>query len=375
MDIVSELIANRRLWTEQAARMESIASLVRNCRNQMLGSLDRLHEAGLGREQAHMVIDSRSDVAGQLRRLGERADDLAVLAETAQAAAVPMAEHGDALSRLTIQLWDELQAIRVVAVRGLFQRLIRVAHDAARVEGRQVEVVTIGDETGLDRAVQDKAFEPLLHVVRNAVGHGIEAPADRIKAGKPAAGKITLEARREGNTLMISVRDDGRGLDHQAIAAKAQRLGLLAAGEQPSIERLNNLIFRSGFSTKQDVSEISGRGVGMDVVAREVSAQKGTIELQTEPGRGTRLTVRLPARLALETTMIVARGRSGLRSARGPDRARPALRAGARAVPRSTRPRPGWLRHVPRATHPDDPRREICWGLPAHTRRHGLSFL
>jgi chemotaxis protein histidine kinase CheA/CheY-like chemotaxis protein len=255
-----------------------------------------------------VVLDSRSDVAGQLRRLGERADDLAVLAETAQAAAVPMAEHGDALSRLTIQLWDELQAIRVVAVRGLFQRLSRVAHEAARVEGRQVEVVTEGDETGLDRAVQDRAFEPLLHVVRNAVGHGIEAPADRLKAGKPATGKITLEARREGNTLMISVRDDGRGLDHEAIAAKARRLGLLAAGEQPSIERLNNLIFRSGFSTKQDVSEISGRGVGMDVVAREVGAQKGTINLQTERGRGTRLTIRLPARLALETTMIVRVG-------------------------------------------------------------------
>src|SRR5436305_1616990 len=137
-------------------------------------------------------------------------------------------------------------------------RRSRVAHEAARVEGRQVEVVTVGDETGLDRAVQDKAFEPLLHVVRNAVGHGIEAPADRLKAGKPTMGKITLEARREGNTLMISVRDDGRGLDHEAIAAKARRLGLLAAGEQPSIERLNNLIFRSGFSTKQDVSEISG---------------------------------------------------------------------------------------------------------------------
>jgi chemotaxis protein histidine kinase CheA len=216
-----------------------------------------------------------------------------------------MADHGDALSRLTIQLWDELQAIRIVAIRGLFQRLIRVAHDAARVEGRQVEVVTVGEETGLDRAVQDKAFEPLLHVVRNAVGHGIELPSDRLKAGKAATGKVTLEARREGNTLVIAVSDDGRGLNHDAIAAKARRLGLLSADERPSVERLNNLIFHSGFSTKQDVSAISGRGVGMDVVASEVSLLKGTIELQTESGRGTRLTIRLPARLALETTMIV----------------------------------------------------------------------
>jgi chemotaxis protein histidine kinase CheA len=305
MDIVSELIAKRRLWSTQAESMKSISRLVRNCRNRVLGSLDRLYEAGLGRDQAALVIESRADVPGQLRRLAEQADDLAVLAETAQSAAVPMADHGDALSRLTIQLWDELQAIRIVAIRGLFQRLIRVAHDAARVEGRQVEVVTVGEETGLDRAVQDKAFEPLLHVVRNAVGHGIELPSDRLKAGKAATGKVTLEARREGNTLVIAVSDDGRGLNHDAIAAKARRLGLLSADERPSVERLNNLIFHSGFSTKQDVSAISGRGVGMDVVASEVSLLKGTIELQTESGRGTRLTIRLPARLALETTMIV----------------------------------------------------------------------
>ena len=192
-----------------------------------------------------------------------------------------------------------------MSIRGLFQRLARVAHDAARVEGRQVDVVMVGEETGLDRAVQDKAFEPLLHVVRNAVGHGIEAPADRLASGKSAAGRITLEARREGNTLVVSVQDDGRGLDHEAIAAKARSLGLLLPDEKPSTERLNNLIFHSGFSTKGQANAISGRGVGMDVVAREVGLLKGTIELQTERGRGTRLTIRLPARLALETAMIV----------------------------------------------------------------------
>ena len=153
--------------------------------------------------------------------------------------------------------------------------------------------------------MQDKAFEPLLHVVRNAVGHGIESSADRQAAGKPAAGRITLEARREGNTLVIAIQDDGRGLDHEAIAAKARRLGLLAGDENPSIERLNNLIFHSGFSTKAEANAISGRGVGMDVVAREVALLKGTIELQTQRGRGTRLTIRLPARLSLETAMIV----------------------------------------------------------------------
>jgi chemosensory pili system protein ChpA (sensor histidine kinase/response regulator) len=305
MDLVSELIARRRLWTAQAESMKSFASILRTCRSRMLACLDQLHEAGLGREKRGPLRETRADLPGQLRRLGELADDLVVLAETAQAAAVPLADHGDALGRLTIQLWDELQLIRIVAIRGLFQRLARVAHDAARVEGRQVEVVMLGEETGLDRAVQDKAYEPLLHVVRNSVGHGIEAPSDRLASGKSATGRITLEARREGNTLVISVQDDGRGLDHEAIAAKARSLGLLPPAEKPSIERLNNMIFHSGFSTRGQANAISGRGVGMDVVAREVGLLKGTIELQTERGRGTRLTIRLPARLALETAMIV----------------------------------------------------------------------
>ena len=123
-----------------------------------------------------------------------------------------MADRGDTLVRLSRRIWDSFQSLRIVPIQGLFQRLARVVHDAARVEGRQVEVVMKGEETGVDRAVQDKAFEPLLHVVRNAVGHGIESPADRVRAGKPAAGCVTLEARREGNTLVIA----GRGRRQRA---------------------------------------------------------------------------------------------------------------------------------------------------------------
>ena len=305
MDMVSELIARRRLWSAQAGSMKLITAMVRNSRARMLSCLDKLHEAGLGRTDRLPAAILGFDIPRQLRRMSELADDLAVLAETAQAATEPLSDHGDAMGRLTLQLWDELQAIRIVSIRGLFQRLTRVAYDAARVEGRQVEVVMAGEETGLDRAVQDKAFEPLLHVVRNAVGHGIEPPAERTAAGKPATGKIMLIARREGNTLVISVQDDGRGLNHEAIAAKARKLGLIGPDEHPGPERLNNLIFHSGFSTRNEANAISGRGVGMDVVAREVGLLKGTIELQTERGRGTRLTIRLPARLALETAMIV----------------------------------------------------------------------
>ena len=142
-----------------------------------------------------------------------------------------MVERGDTLVRVSLQFWDSLQSLRIVPIRGLFQRLAHVVHEAARVEGRRVEVVMAGEETGVDRAVQDRAFEPLLHVVRNAVSHGIESPTERVPLGKPPAGRVTLEAHREGNTLVIAVEDDGKGLDEDAIAAKARRLGRLGGSE------------------------------------------------------------------------------------------------------------------------------------------------
>src|SRR5262249_44717880 len=157
----------------------------------------------------------------------------------------------------------------------------------------------VGEETGVDRAIQDRAFEPLLHVVRNAVSHGIEPPEERVRLGKSPTGRVMLEARREGNTVVIAVVDDGRGLDEGAIAAKARKLGWIGPGEIPGRDRLRTLIFEPGFSTRSTANAISGRGVGMDVVAREIGQLRGTVALDSEPGRGTRLTVRLPARLAL----------------------------------------------------------------------------
>jgi chemotaxis protein histidine kinase CheA len=306
-DLASELIVQGRFWLSQAGSMRTFAAAVQDCRNRLLGSLDRLHDArlsGNGRGPAGL-FGPDADFPAQLRRLEEQADDLAILAASAHAAAEPMTDHGDSLIRLSRQFWESLQSLRIVPIRGLFQRLARVLHDAARIEGRQVEVVMKGEETGVDRAVQDRAFEPLLHVVRNAAGHGIESPADRVKAGKPAAGRVTLEARREENTLVIVVRDDGKGVDDAAVAAKARQLGWLGPDEQPSRERLHSFLFQTGFSTKSQADAISGRGVGMDVVAREVAQLRGTLELTSQPGCGTQLVLRLPARLALEPSVIV----------------------------------------------------------------------
>ena len=237
--------------------------------------------------------------------MSEQAEDLVALAATAREAAIPMSTESEDLARLSLRLWEGLQSVRIVPVRGLFQRLIRVARDAARVEGRTIEVELIGEETGADRTLIDKAYEPLLHIVRNAVGHGIEPPDDRLKAGKPTAGHIVLEARREGNTVVLTVHDDGRGLDYNAIAAKGRRLGLIGPQEQPSVDQLNSLIFHSGFSTRTEANSVSGRGVGMDVVAREVEALRGRLELTSTPGQGTRIVMSLPARISLEPVMVV----------------------------------------------------------------------
>jgi chemotaxis protein histidine kinase CheA len=306
-DLASELVMQGRFWLSQSDSMKQFAETARACRHRLLGSLDRLHDSGLGREGRGTVVpvDPRADVPAQLRRLAEQANDLAVLAESARTAAASMVARGDALVRVSLQLWDSFQSLRIVPIRGLFQRLVRVLHEAARVEGRQIEVVMVGEETGVDRTVQDRAFEPLLHVVRNAASHGIEPPDERVRLGKPAAGRVTLEARREGNTLVIAVADDGRGLDDEAIAVKARKQGWLGPGEAIGRDRLRALIFEPGFSTRSTANAIAGRGVGMDVVAREIGQLRGSIDLDSEPGRGTRLTVRLPARLALEPALIV----------------------------------------------------------------------
>jgi chemotaxis protein histidine kinase CheA/ActR/RegA family two-component response regulator len=326
MDLVSELITRRGLWAAQSEGLKETTGLLRSSRLRLANTLDRVRDLaarpaelpvsrfadGPARSRWPGEVDRQVDLQEVIRRLAEQTEDVLVLTEAAQSLSKPLSDNGDALARLSLKLWESLQAIRIVPVRGLFQRLARVAHDASRVEGRQVEVVMTGEETGVDRAVQDKAFEPLLHVVRNAVGHGIEPPEERVKAGKPATGKVTLGASRTGNTLVLCVQDDGRGLDYRAIADKGRRLGLIGAEDSPSTERLNALIFQAGFSTRDEANTISGRGVGMDVVSQEVARLHGSISLDSKRGQGVRMFISLPARLALQQAMVARVGGQAL---------------------------------------------------------------
>jgi chemotaxis protein histidine kinase CheA len=313
MDLVAELLVLNGPRSSLATRVKDFASTVRVSRNRLAGSIDRLCELQAGKsieetqppDQSLELTDHDQEFLGVVRHLSEQGDDLLILAENLRGVAVPMADDADIAARLTRHLWDLLHEIRVVPIRPLLQRLARVARAAAKIEGKQVQVVLEGEDALLDRLVQDKVFEPLLHIVRNAVGHGIEQPADRTAAGKDYEGTVWITAVQDEDTLTFTVRDDGRGLDYASIERRARTLGLLHGDAKPDVERLREFIFRSGFSTRAGADALSGRGVGMDIVSSEVTRLQGTVRLQSEPGQGTSVTVRLPARISLEQAMVV----------------------------------------------------------------------
>jgi len=202
------------------------------------------------------------------------------------------------------KLSRELQRIgldvRMVPVRPVFQKMARLVRDLARKSGRDVELRTSGEETELDRSVVDLLTDPLIHLLRNAVDHGIEAdPAARTAAGKPARAAIDLRAYHEGGSIVLEVEDDGRGLDRDAILEKAIRRGLLPPGAQPPDHAIHDLIFLPGFSTATQVTEVSGRGVGLDVVRRNLEELRGGMEIASQPGCGCRFRFRLPLTLAV----------------------------------------------------------------------------
>ena len=204
-------------------------------------------------------------------------------------------------ARVLNDLQRSVMKIRMVPVEQLFRRFPRIARDAAMRCGKQVELVICGQETDLDKSLLDAIAEPLTHIVRNAVSHGIELPEEREQAGKPAAGRIRLDAYHQANQLIVEVSDDGRGMDAEKIKAKALATGLITAAQGRAMAgtEVFDLIFRPGFSTAEEITEISGRGVGLDVVRSVLQRLKGSVELETHPGKGTKFRLKLPLTLAI----------------------------------------------------------------------------
>jgi two-component system, chemotaxis family, sensor kinase CheA len=209
------------------------------------------------------------------------------------------------IERLTSALRDAMMGIRMVPIGSLFGRFRRLVHDLSRDLGKEIELTTVGEETELDKTMIERLADPLVHVIRNAADHGLENAAARTAAGKPSAGHISLTARHAGAEVLISIGDDGRGLDAKRIRAKAEEQGLITSDTVLSDAELHQLIFSPGFSTAKEVSALSGRGVGMDVVKRTIDSMRGSIDVTTETGRGTQITLRLPLTLAIIEGLLV----------------------------------------------------------------------
>lgn len=212
------------------------------------------------------------------------------------------------VERYTRELQERLMGIRMLPIGHAFSRFPRLVRDLAAATGKQVGLEIQGEETELDKSVVERMSDPLTHLVRNAIDHGIEPAAERVAAGKPPEGVIRLRARHKGGSVLLEVSDDGRGLNRERILAKARERGLPMEGENLTDERVFALIFEPGFSTVATVSDISGRGVGMDVVKRSVESLNGAIAIANEPGRGVAFRIQLPLTLAILDGLLLRVG-------------------------------------------------------------------
>lgn len=211
------------------------------------------------------------------------------------------------LDRNTRDLQESVMSIRMIPMSIVFSRFPRMLRDLANKLGKKVELVTLGEATELDKGLVEKITDPLTHLVRNSCDHGIELPAERLARGKPEIGTITLSASHQGGSIVIEVRDDGKGLSREKILRKAQERGLDVSDQMTDAE-VWQLIFAPGFSTADEVTDVSGRGVGMDVVKRNIVALNGTVEIESAEGYGMRVSVRLPLTLAIMDGMSVGVG-------------------------------------------------------------------
>jgi two-component system chemotaxis sensor kinase CheA len=261
-------------------------------------------EASLIRVHADK-LDQLIDLVGELVIAGASANLLAK-----KSGEGTLVEATSVLTRLVESIRDSALALRMVQIGETFNRFHRVARDVSKELGKDIELVITGAETELDKSVVEKIGDPLMHLVRNAMDHGIETAAIRAANGKPVKGRVELNAFHDSGSIVIEVVDDGGGLNKDRIEAKAREKGLLQPGETLSDQEVVNLIFEAGFSTVEKITNLSGRGVGMDVVRKNITALRGTVDVKTELGAGSRFTIRLPLTLAIIDGFLTGVGKA-----------------------------------------------------------------
>jgi two-component system chemotaxis sensor kinase CheA len=212
------------------------------------------------------------------------------------------------LARITKELQRVSMAMRMVPIRGVFQKMARVTRDLSAKQRKKIQFATSGEDTELDRSVVEELNDPLLHMIRNSVDHGIESPEKRVAAGKPPAGTLQLRAFHQGGNIIVEISDDGAGLNRERILQKAVERGLISADATPTDEEVFNFIFAAGFSTAEKITDVSGRGVGLDVVRRNLERLRGHVSIASTAGQGTVFTLALPLTLAIIDGLIVKVG-------------------------------------------------------------------
>ena len=248
-------------------------------------------------------LDEMMDRVGELVIAQSRLKQLAAASLDVSLRAV-----AEEIERLASEMRDTMMVVRMVPIAQLFGRFRRLIHDLERDTGKQIELSTEGETTELDKTVIERLADPLIHLIRNSADHGLEGAEQRLAAGKPAVGKIMLAARQSGAEVVITITDDGRGVDRERVRAKAEENGLIQPGQALSDNDLLQLIFAPGFSTAAAITNLSGRGVGMDVVKKTIEGLRGAIEIASTPGEGSVVSLRIPLTLAIIDGLLVRVG-------------------------------------------------------------------
>jgi two-component system chemotaxis sensor kinase CheA len=248
-------------------------------------------------------LDQFVDLVGELVTVQARLSELSSWRDDAEVTAV-----SEEVERLTSALRESSMNIRMMPIRSTFEKFRRLVHDLARDLGKNVELTIEGADTELDKTVIEQLDDPLMHLIRNSMDHGIGTPEERAARGKPATATIHLTARHSGANVLVTVTDDGRGIDCDAVRQRAIERGLISAEAQLTESQIFALLFEPGFSTAKQVTDVSGRGVGMDVVRQRVESLRGAVEVESQPGQGTSVTLRLPLTMAIIDGLLVGVG-------------------------------------------------------------------
>ncbi|MDB5461447.1 MAG: CheA signal transduction histidine kinase [Caulobacteraceae bacterium] len=268
---------------------------------------------GVAEVKASRAAETVRVPAERLDELMDRVGELVIaqsrLKQLAAASIEPnLRAVAEEIERLAGELRDTMLVVRMVPIAQMFGRFRRLIHDLARDTGKEIEFSTEGETTELDKTVIERLADPLVHLIRNAADHGLETPGERLAAGKPASGQVVLAARQAGAEVIITITDDGRGVDRARVRAKAEDVGLIAPGAVLNDGELLQLIFHPGFSTAKTITNLSGRGVGMDVVKRTIEGLRGSIEMTSEAGKGSQISLRIPLTLAIIDGLLVRVG-------------------------------------------------------------------